>query len=123
MPRNPYWTCGKVTKGVKCGYQNPLRAKKCQRCSKPRPAKKRAKHLAALELSYEEYIALQGGEFCGICGFEPKDRRLDRDHDHGTGKPRGLLCPRCNLQLPNRCTIEWLRSAVAYLERASFRYT
>jgi hypothetical protein len=74
--------------------------------------------MVALQLTYEDYVALNGGEFCGICGAKPKTRRLDRDHDHKTGAPRGLLCPFCNRALSNRITERWLTLAIAYLQRA-----
>lgn len=35
---------------------------------------------------------------CPICGEKP-DKDLVVDHDHETGKVRGLLCNRCNLRL------------------------
>ena len=39
----------------------------------------------------------QGG-LCGICrGPQQGKRRLGIDHNHETGKVRGLLCDRCNL--------------------------
>ena len=59
------------------------------------------------------------GERCGICGKGPSaTRRLDRDHDHKTGQPRGLLDHRCNRALPSWATPEWLEAAAAYLRRA-----
>jgi hypothetical protein len=67
-------------------------------------------------LSVEEYDAMlkaQGGG-CAICGNPPKTRRLDVDHDHKTGKVRGLLCHRCNRALPNWMTGDWLLWAYAY---------
>ena len=73
--------------------------------------------MTALTLTYEEYIELNGGEHCSICGKLPTTRRLDRDHDHKTGLPRGLLCHRCNRQLPSWMTEEWLLSAADYLHR------
>lgn len=40
------------------------------------------------------------------------------DHDHQTGKHRGLLCPGCNLALGHaRENVNVLLSLVAYLER------
>jgi hypothetical protein len=78
--------------------------------------------MAALDVPYEEYIVLNGGEFCGICGAERKpERRLQRDHCHRTGHPRGLLCFACNRWLRGFMTVEWMRSAIAYLERAEAR--
>lgn len=80
--------------------------------------------MAALDLSYEAYIELNGGEHCGICGRvpEPGGRKLDRDHEHkGEGRPRGLLCWACNRQLRTWATIQWLLAAAAYLERVEAR--
>jgi len=44
--------------------------------------------------------ASQGG-VCKICGRPPsgKQKRLQIDHDHSTGKIRGLLCSNCNTAL------------------------
>ena len=62
------------------------------------------------------------GETCGICGRAPSGRRLHRDHEHvGAGHRRGLLCFRCNSALRTYMTLDWLRAAVAYLERAEAR--
>ena len=119
MSRARTWTCRRVTAGVPCGRVNGSRKRKCGRCGKPRPARKRPAHMAALDLSYEHYVELNGGEHCGICGKPPSPgRRLDRDHEHsGAGRPRGLLCWSCNRQLRTWATVEWLRAAAAYLER------
>lgn len=75
--------------------------------------------MAALDLTYEDYIAINGGEHCGVCGCPPPPgRRLDRDHEHaGEGRPRGLLCRRDNRLLSRHLTADWLRDALAYLER------
>ena len=50
---------------------------------------------------YNKMLNEQGGK-CAICGAIPpfgKYKRLVVDHDHETGKVRGLLCPRCNAGL------------------------
>lgn len=44
----------------------------------------------------KEYKRLKG--LCKICGSFPK-RKLSLDHDHKTGKIRGLLCNSCNMAL------------------------
>lgn len=76
--------------------------------------------MAALDLTYEDYVELNGGEQCGICGRPPSPgRRLDRDHDHVTGKPRGLLCHQDNRLLSWRITVPWLRAAIEYLTRGT----
>lgn len=53
-------------------------------------------------ISSEEYDRLlqeQGGA-CAICaGSCPTGRRLAVDHDHETGRVRGLLCATCNQRL------------------------
>ena len=75
--------------------------------------------MRALEMTYEDYVELNGGEeTCGICGRPPKlgGKRLHRDHDHRSGLPRGLLCFPCNAALRPYMTVDWLRSAMSYLE-------
>lgn len=115
-----FWTCQRRQDGQKCGHVNPKRKQICERCHKRRPATKQPAHRKVLEQPYEVFVAANGGrEECGICGAKPTDgRRLDRDHDHRTGRPRGLLCHFCNRTLSNRLRVEWLRSALAYLERS-----
>jgi hypothetical protein len=76
--------------------------------------KPRAKQLGVSDADYEALLAAQGGG-CAICGNPPKTRRLDVDHDHKTGKVRGLLCHRCNRALPNWVTADWLLRASGYL--------
>jgi hypothetical protein len=76
--------------------------------------------MAALNQDYQAFVSLNGGDFCAICKRKPSSRRrLDRDHCHATGKPRGLLCARCNRALPSWMTAPWLYAAAAYLERAA----
>ena len=118
------WTCPRQAVGVRCGHKNPRRIKNCQKCGKRRPERigKRPDHLQALNQPYDYYRDLDGGvDQCGICGTTGKSRRLHRDHDHATGQPRGILCFRCNTALPNRVTVDWLRAAADYLERAQQR--
>lgn len=112
------WTCQRVIKGVKCGTVNPARRKLCTVCGKARPVRKRPAHSAVLrDVPYEKWVEIFG-ETCGICGRKPSaNRRLDRDHDHKTGMPRGLLCARCNRALPGHITVQWLYAAIRYLER------
>ena len=122
MARNPAgWRCGRRSKGVKCGALNPWRVQICRHCGKKRTRPK-SKHDAARKMPYEAYIELNGGEFCGICGKGPDGKkRLDRDHDHSTGAPRGLLCRFCNRRLRVWLDLPFLRGAVTYLEQAEAR--
>lgn len=117
-----FWTCQRVTAGAKCGAHNESRRRKCYACGKAKPPKRQPAHRDALKQPYEAFQALNGGDWCGICGKEPTPmRKLDRDHDHKTGRPRGLLCWACNRQLRTWATVEWLRSAAEYLERHEAR--
>jgi hypothetical protein len=77
---------------------------------------KRQYNLTPSELG--RMVARQGGK-CAVCGADFLDtKRRHVDHDHTTGKVRGLLCQRCNMALgllddsPER-----LRAAADYLER------
>jgi hypothetical protein len=55
---------------------------------------------------YGELLSKQNGK-CAICGADNSGtrkksggyKRMCIDHDHKTGKVRGLLCTRCNLVL------------------------
>jgi hypothetical protein len=65
----------------------------------------------------KELEAEQGG-VCAICGKPPKvgGRRLSVDHDHATGKIRGMLCTRCNTALGSfDDDIERITKAADYL--------
>lgn len=68
---------------------------------------------------YRETLEKQGG--CAICDTqEPggRDHRFHVDHDHKTGKVRGLLCNKCNLMVGlSKDDPDILRKAAAYLEK------
>lgn len=85
----------------------------------PSPKKRRSRaseHRALLNtIDYEMLLAFQGGT-CAICKRPPATRRLDRDHDHKTMVVRGLLCVRCNRNVPDWVTPAWLRACATYLE-------
>jgi len=59
----------------------------------------------------------QGG-VCGICKRPPKPgKNLHIDHDHKTGRPRGLLCYRCNKFMVGRHTFETIAPVYEYLKQ------
>lgn len=75
------------------------------------------------EEGYESLLADQHGG-CAICGATESAHthgrpcRLAVDHDHTTGKVRGLLCSRCNQAIGKfGDDPEMLRAAAAYLDR------
>lgn len=67
--------------------------------------------------SFEALFKRQNGG-CGICGEVNLDGvRLHVDHDHATGKIRGLLCVGCNHMIGlAKDKIEILHRAADYLE-------
>lgn len=108
------WTC------QGCGAVWPRTKQKCT-CGRKRRVRTRPAHQMVLETPYELWV-LEFGEHCGICGRPPgPNRRLDRDHDHKSGKARGLLCHLCNRGLKGWMTNEWLAKAAAYLTKAEER--
>ena len=49
-------------------------------------------------ISLKDYndLLLKQGNLCAICFQPEKNKRLAVDHNHKTGKVRGLLCQKCN---------------------------
>jgi hypothetical protein len=94
--------------------------------ARAKPEEARVLHLKkAYGLSLREWEAIlraQGGR-CAICGRAEPDARDPRktwhtDHDHQTGRVRGILCGGCNLGLG--CfgdNVESLMRAVRYLKQ------
>jgi hypothetical protein len=62
-------------------------------------------------------------DVCAICeqpetnAYNGVVRSLAVDHDHATGKVRGLLCAKCNTRLHADAAIDWFYRAAAYLQR------
>jgi hypothetical protein len=64
---------------------------------------------------YQDMMSRQNG-LCALCGQPPQATRLAVDHDHITGKIRGLIHRKCNVGLGMfDDDIEKLKRAVAYL--------
>jgi hypothetical protein len=92
----------------------------CKPCSDQRTVENGRKRLHGLTpAEYQEMYVRQDGR-CAICSVtEPRAGRKSFcvDHDHGTGKVRGLLCTRCNTMIGNaRDDVAILRAAIAFLE-------
>ena len=77
---------------------------------------------------YNAMLEAQGGkcaiegctaEIPGKIGSKESSRRWHIDHDHKTGKVRGLLCTTCNLGVGYfKDDVALLQSAIRYLEKA-----
>jgi hypothetical protein len=62
----------------------------------------------------------QQGNVCAICSRPFGSKGSQIDHDHITGKVRGLLCISCNMSLGGfRDNIELLSKAIDYLNRGN----
>lgn len=74
------------------------------------------KKVSTFGLTRDEYVALveRHAGRCGVCGIEA---RLSVDHNHKTGRVRGLLCTQCNFMIGHgKDDSEVLRKAAVYLE-------
>jgi len=112
------WSC-------RCGHRNEPTHRKCRGCGKARPKRHVPKHeREKRDTPYEQIAAMSARvhgtdyEACGVCGRPRGTMRHHRDHDHRTGKIRGLACYQCNNHLLRGHTAETLRACLAYLERA-----
>lgn len=92
---------GEVPHGTLTGYG--MHGCRCAECKKAQANSNRINNLRAnFGITPEDYDRMwesQGG-VCAICCLEGSGRLAGRlmavDHDHTTGKVRGLLCQRCN---------------------------
>ncbi len=120
--------CGKEKSVDQFNKHNQTEDRLTKRCTKcinsgtgdPKEYKKHRQHERRLRDMYDmslfDYVRLvdkQGGR-CAIC--ETETEKLHIDHDHETGKVRGLLCMNCNTALGQfKDDIEILKAAILYL--------
>lgn len=106
--------------GMCADHRLPLLPGKKRHCDRCR-AVWRTNALKKFGLTEPAYAALlegQGGG-CAVCGVRRDfdGRNLAVDHDHATGKGRGILCAHCNTAIGKaRDSSELLRRMAAYLE-------
>ena len=78
--------------------------------------------LARHKLTEEEFQTLRVSQnnHCALCPATRsgrKDHQLHIDHDHKTGRVRGLLCAACNLMLGHfEKDLTWVEKAAKYLK-------
>jgi hypothetical protein len=79
-------------------------------------------------ITYEDYMAMltAQGSVCAIChkperviGRHGAIKAMAIDHDHDTGKVRGLLCQCCNQAIGLLDSIKSLEAAIKYLNKRS----
>lgn len=122
-------------KGFKCGYKSICKACKDALTMEWRALnrerynesqrKQHKKHytrnrLYRYKLDPEEYKRMfeAQGNKCAICDKGPtKKRALAIDHNHETGKVRGLLCYGCNRALSAFDNLELFNKIRAYLDK------
>jgi len=88
-----------------------------------KPHIKQAQRLSMYGLTINDHSDLvkkQDGK-CAICGLQPsnenKYNQFYIDHNHTTGKIRGLLCNKCNFAIGHfNDSIDILKNAIKYLE-------
>jgi hypothetical protein len=113
------------SKCIDCGKEISKNAKRCSYCSKKINSNTLCKDeflAKKYNISKEELsnmITLQNNK-CKICRRDFKECKRVIDHDHKTGKVRGLLCNRCNMFLGwvenNIISIEALNNMIIYLK-------
>jgi Recombination endonuclease VII len=85
--------------------------------------KERTKKYGITPTTFRQMLSDQGGE-CAICtadlgSFSGAENLMQIDHDHVSGRVRGLLCKRCNTGIAIfRDNIPALERAAEYLRRA-----
>lgn len=83
------------------------------------PSQRKAHYSKNFGMTVEQYdamLASQGGK-CKGCNRPPTKKRLAVDHDHRTGRVRGLLCWACNRALGYlRDNAQTARNLAEYLD-------
>jgi len=121
-------TCGKLkpfSKFYKNKNTKDGRRHDCKDCERHRFKNSRLKWRFCIDLKEYSRMLLEQNSLCAIC--KRPERRIEKsgtsadlcvDHDHRTGRVRGLLCRTCNsmLGLAND-DIDILLSGAVYLEK------
>lgn len=103
---------------------NPDKVKMYQKSWRERNPEKRKLYtrnsrIRAYGIEPEEYYKMlkEQGHGCAICKSKSVHRAMNIDHNHKTGKVRGLLCDGCNLSLGHLERDGWIEKAMEYLAK------
>ena len=103
---------------------NPEKIKTYQKTWKERHPEKRKiytrnSRIRAYGIEPSEYYEMleQQGQGCAICKAKSTHRAMNIDHNHKTGKVRGLLCDKCNLSLGHIEKEGFLEKAMEYIAK------
>tara|TARA_R110001632_G_C11013150_1_gene379366 strand:- start:21 stop:422 length:402 start_codon:yes stop_codon:yes gene_type:complete len=89
QPMDQYYNYYVVDKKTKVKYYH--KRLQCKRCYSNKT------HAIRYKITVEEVEKLKAQTNCEICKkFIPSEGNRYIDHNHLTGKVRGMLCPRCN---------------------------
>jgi len=119
--KNEFYEDGRTYSGYSpyCKSCNNIDCKK--RRSEKTKETHRGIHLkASYGLSIQDYQTMlkDQNNACALCGRSEEYKALSVDHDHKTGKVRGLLCNKCNTALGFfQDNIETVSKALDYLKR------
>jgi len=127
-PNRPCIDCKTVDPASFNWYYNKKRGTACryERCrpcyNKERNKSQRNRNLQAkfgiCEAQYDLILKSQNG-VCAICDLPPGGENLCVDHDHKTGKIRGLIHKTCNVALGMfKDDPELLEKAATYLRKS-----
>lgn len=96
------------------------RARKYRESSRGRELKRQHNLKCKYNITLEEYDQMFEGQngVCALCNnINDHGRRLCVDHDHKTGKIRGLLCTRCNTRLGVLEDEKFINDVKEYLQK------
>jgi len=101
------------------GIREEKEFRDCRECRDRRRGRVLGRLYGITDEEYEE-LAAQQGWACWICGEKAgkgPGKKLHVDHNHKTGKVRGLLCSSCNGGLGSlHDSMELLKRAIEYLQ-------
>lgn len=71
-----------------------------------------------MSLSEKRLIWIKNEKKCEICEQTKKLKQIEIDHDHSTGKVRGLICSGCNKGIGHmKDNLKTLTNAIKYLRK------